>query len=200
VHRGSLLGALIALLLISPTAAAAAGGHYSVEGGTVAERAQVTDALRASSFDWSIVPEQIEIHVARDIDSDAAPGQIWLDSDLLDSGRFAWGVVQHEYAHQVDFFLLTDTDRTDLLQQLGGQAWWSPPGSALPHGQLAAERFASMLAWSYWPSPDNVMRPQGPMAESAAMAPPAFRASLQRLLVQGGRPGALHLRAAVRTL
>ena len=31
------------------------------------------------------------------------PGQIWLDASLLDSGRFSWGVVQHEYAHQVDF-------------------------------------------------------------------------------------------------
>jgi hypothetical protein len=202
-HRGWLLGAVVASLLLVPASARAAGGHYSIEGGTSAERTQITAALHASDFDWSSVPAQIQIYVKHGIASYAVPGQIWLDADLLDSGRFSWGVVQHEYAHQVDFFLLTDADRTELLQQLGGQDWWSPPPCGLPHAQLAAERFASTLAWSYWPSPDNVMRPQAPSDESAAMAPAAFRALLQRILLQGGSEsvptGQLHMRAAART-
>ena len=31
-----------------------------------------------------------------------------IDADSLDAGRFAWGEVQHEYAHVVDFALLDD--------------------------------------------------------------------------------------------
>jgi hypothetical protein len=183
VHRSCLLVALFAtLLLVGPPSARAAGGRYTVEGGTAAERAQIGDALRASSFDWSLVPAQIEIHVARGVDSRATPGQIWLDADLLDSGRFAWGVVQHEYAHEVDFFLLTDAVRAELLPRLGGEAWSNLSGTDSPHRQLAAERFASTLAWSYWPSPDNVMRPDGQSDESAAMAPAPFRALLERIL------------------
>ena len=66
-------------------------------------------ALTASSFNWSLVRVQITIHIARDIpSSQATPGQIWLDAGLLDSGEFAWAFVQHEYAHQLDFFLLDD--------------------------------------------------------------------------------------------
>lgn len=182
VRRGCLLGAMVALLLLSPSAANAAGGHYHVDGGTRAERAQIAAALNASSFDWSIVSGEIDIHVARGTGSYATPGQIWLDADLLDADRFSWGVVQHEYAHQVDFFCLTDADRAELQTLLGGQAWWSSPTDGLLHSQLTAERFASTLAWSYWPSPDNVMRPLKPTDESAAMPSAPFRALLRRVL------------------
>jgi hypothetical protein len=186
-RHGCLLATVVALLLLAPSAADAAGGRYRIDGGTAAERAQIAAALDASSFDWSLVPVEIEIHVARGSGSYATPGQIWLDPDLLDAGRFAWGVVQHEYAHQVDFFCLTDTTRAELQPLLGGQAWWSSPTNVLPHAQLTAERFASTLAWSYWASPDNVMRPQRATDESAAMPPAAFRALIQRDL---GLPGA----------
>lgn len=184
VRRGCMLCTAVALLLLAPSAAHAASGHYHVDGGTADERAQITAALSASSFDWSIVSAQIEIHVSRGTGSYATPGQIWLDADLLDAGRFSWGVVQHEYAHQVDFFCLTDANRAELQPLLGGQAWWDPPTGALPHAQLTAERFASTLAWSYWPSPDNVMRPLKPTDESATMPPAAFRALMQRLLAR----------------
>ena len=112
----TLLGA--ATLMLAP-AAAARGGSYVVDGGTAAERSQVADALSASTFDWSLVPVQVKIHVARGINSHAQAGEIWLDANLLDSGRFAWGVVQHEYAHQVDFFLLDDQMRAQLSAALG---------------------------------------------------------------------------------
>jgi hypothetical protein len=178
-----LLIILLPLLLLAPGSAFAAGGHYDIVGGTTAERTQVTAALNASSFDWDVVAEPVTIHVARGVGSYAVPGEIWLDADLLDAGRFAWGVVQHEYAHQVDFFGLTQSDRAELLPLLGGRTWWDSPACALPHAQIAAERFASMLAWSYWQSPDNVMRPQSATDESAAMPPAEFRALLGRMVV-----------------
>jgi hypothetical protein len=173
---------LAAMALAGPPNSLAIGGTYDIDGGTAPERAQISAALDASRFDWDLVPAEIRIHVERSIASSAVPGQIWLDARLLDAGRFSWGVIQHEYAHQVDFFRLTDADRQQLLGLLGGEAWWDPPGLLLPHDELGAERFASTLAWSYWPSPDNVLAPSAPGDESAALAPARFRALMQRIL------------------
>ena len=70
-------------LLVAPTVAAlclagvarAGGGDYVFDGGTLAEQAQVRAALEASSFNWSLVPVRITLHIARDIpSSQATPG------------------------------------------------------------------------------------------------------------------------------
>jgi hypothetical protein len=106
---------------------------------------------------------------------------IELDSGLLRTGRFAWGVIQHEYAHQVDFFLLNDAIRARLDGLLGGEAWWQS-SAGLPHQALTSERFASTLAWAYWPSPDNVLRPSSTTDEAGAVAPAAFRVLLGAVL------------------
>ncbi len=177
-----------ALALAFSGGAQAAGGHYVFDGGSRAEQSQVRQALNASSFNWSVVPATITVHIARGHYSEATYGEIWLDADLLDSGIFSWGVVQHEYAHQVDFFLLNDTRRA-MLAGLGGKAWWATgaaasgaPNGTLAHADLTSERFASTLAWAYWPSPSNSMRPTSTSDESAAMAPAAFRSLLARVL------------------
>src|SRR4051794_17862075 len=154
-----LLLPLVAALVLAP-GAFAAGGNYVLDGGTRAQQGQVRAALNASSFNWSVVPGPVTIHIDRGAGQHAAPGQIWLDGSLLDSGRFSWGVVQHEYAHQVDFAVLTDPMRVQLQLLLGGASWWR--GS---HDAMACERFADALAWAYWPSPDNVLRPTAPAAD-----------------------------------
>jgi hypothetical protein len=166
-------------LAFAPSALAS-GGNYLLEGGTRAEQAEVHAALDASSFNWSLVPGPVAIHIGRNVSSHAAPGAIWLDAGLLDSGRFAWGVVQHEYAHEVDFALLTDPMRTALHTLLGGTSWSGGEG----HAQLDSERFADALSFAYWPSPDNVMKPQGAADEGGQVAPAAFRAALSGLLGQ----------------
>jgi hypothetical protein len=130
------------------------------------------------------VPGPIVIHVVGDVPSHSLSGEIWLDANLLDSGEFAWGVVQHEYAHQVDYLLLDDAERALLLQRLGGRGWcYSEPG--LAHDQYGCERFASTFAWSFWPSAKNSMRPVRRGDESAAMAPARFRALVTRLTSRG---------------
>ena len=173
--------AALACLLVTAGTARAAGGSYAFDGGTPSQRAQVRAALDASAFDWSLVPGTVTIHIARAIESEALPGEIWLDGELLDSGRFAWGVVQHEYAHQVDFLLLTPDARAQLAAALGGTDWcYSLPG--VPHGKHGCERFASTLAWAYWQVRDNCMRPESRTDEAAAMAPAAFRKLLARLI------------------
>jgi hypothetical protein len=161
--------------------AQAAGGNYVVDGGTAKQRAQVRAALNASAFNWSLVPAQIKIHVAPVGQSHAVPGEIWIDNQLLGAGRFAWGVVQHEYAHQVDFFLLNASTRSRLATLLGGKTWcWETPG--FKHAEYGCERFASTLAWAYWPARESAMRPDSRTSESAAMAPARFRALLAQLL------------------
>ncbi len=176
--RTVLLTSLAALALTGN--AQAAGGNYVVDGGTAKQRAQVKAALNASSFNWSLVPAQIKIHVAPVGESKAVPGEIWIDSRLLNAGRFAWGVVQHEYAHQVDFFLINPTTRAQLAKLLGGKAWcWETAG--LKHNEYGCERFASTLAWAYWPSKDSAMKPDSKSSESAAMAPARFRTLLGQL-------------------
>jgi len=178
--RHTLLVTLTAFVFAG--AAHAAGGNYVFDGGSSGEQAQVRAALNASAFPWDIVPQQITIHIVPSIPtSEAVRGQIWLDANLLDAGEYAWGVVQHEYAHQVDYLLLDPARRAILSQQLGGAAYdYSVPG--LAHSAYTCERFASTLAWSYWPSQANVMKPQSKIDESAALPPAKFRALIAQLL------------------
>ena len=176
-----LLAPVVLALALAP-GALAAGGNYTFDGGTRAEQAQVRAALNASSFNWSLVPGRVVVHIGRGGGvPHATPGEIWLDAGLLDAGRFAWGVVQHEYAHQVDLALLTDGMRARLHQLLGGSAWW---GAA--HSSSDCERFADALAWAYWQSPDNVMRPESASDEGGQVSPDTFRTVLGTLL-----PGAV---------
>jgi hypothetical protein len=166
--------------------AGARGGHYAFDGGTARQQAEVRVALEVSSFDWSVVPATVTIHLHRGSGSYATPGAIWIDTDLLTSGTFAYGPIQHEYAHQIDFFLLDDAKRQVLSAALGARAWSDSPGAARLHGSdhasLGSERFASTLAWSYWQSPANSLMPTSSKDESAAMAPASFRALLARVL------------------
>ena len=164
--------------LVLAQGAAARSGTYSLAGGTRAEQAQVKAALDASSFDFSIVRTAVTVHIARGIAPYSTPGNVWLDAGLLDAGRLSWGVVQHEYAHQVDFALLDDAQRAQLQAVVGGSAWCS----GAPHAQLGCERFADLVAWAYWPSPDNVMRPTSAADEGGGVDPAAFRAAVARIL------------------
>jgi len=173
---------ITAAFLVFPAATSGAVGSYTFDGGTKKERETVVAALEASSFNWNwtLLPGSITIHIVRGEPSRSLPREVWLDADLLDSGEFAWGVVQHEYAHQVDYLLLDDAQRALLLRELGGRDWcYAVPG--LAHDQYGCERFASTLAWSFWPSRQNSMRPTHPGDESAAMAPARFRALVTRL-------------------
>jgi hypothetical protein len=181
-RRIVLAAALSAILLAAAGPAYAGGGSYAFDGGTRAERGEVRAALDASAFDWSLVPAQIAIHVVRGIPvSYSTPGQIWLDADLLDSGRFSWGTVQMEYAQQVHFFLLTDQMRQRLTAAFGATDWCYETPTP-DRGDNACERFAATLAWAYWPSPDNSVRPRGPDDWSAAMTPAAFRTLVASLV------------------
>ena len=177
--------ALAALLSLTGEAAAV-GGRYVFAGGTPAQRGEVRAALDASAFDWSRVPARVTIHIATGEHAHALPGHIWLDAELLDAGRFAWATVQHEYAHQVDFFLLDPGGRVLMNAALGGLDWcYGIPG--LDHAEYGCERFASTLAWAYWPSAQNALRPESRTHEAAAMAPGSFRSLLSRVLRPRGR-------------
>jgi hypothetical protein len=183
--RAALALLLAAVVVASGSPPAAAGGAgYRFDGGTSAERRAVAAALAAlaaSTFDWSIVPAEVTIHIAPDVETRSAPAEIWLDSGLLTGGRFAWGLIQHEYAHQVDFFLLDAAARATLTAALGGDAWcYEVPG--LPHQAYGCERFASNLAWAYWPSKDNCLRPLRADDEAGSLPPARFRSLLTQLL------------------
>jgi hypothetical protein len=181
---------LVALVTVAAATwsatASARGGHYVFEGGTAGQQRQVRAALEISSFNWSVVPAVVTIHLHKGTDTYATAGDIWVDTDLVAAGMFAWGPIQHEYAHQVDFFLLNDALRAQLNTALGGATWSRNATLASLHGPghatLGAERFASTLVWAYWQSSDNSLRPTGKKSESAAMAPDRFRALLERML------------------
>jgi hypothetical protein len=170
----------LAFGLLAQTALAG-GGSYTFAGGTPRERATVHSALQASSFDWGLIPRTINVHIGTYGDSYSVYGDVYLDAALLDSGRFAWGVVQHEFAHQVDFFLLDDTKRAGLNTLLGGKDWcYSVQG--LKHSDYGCERFASELAWAYWPSSDNSMKPASAQDEAGALPIAQFRTLLAGLI------------------
>jgi len=183
---GLLTAACAAAVLAGP--ALAAGGSYVFDGGTAAEQQQVRDALAASSFNWSVVPGTVTIRIGTYAADEAVPGEIFLDARLLDSGLFAWGIVQHEYAHQVGFTLLDDAARARVTDALGASTWCYADGPVLGHDRYGCERFASTLAWAYWQSPANCMKPAALGAESSGMTPAAFRALLVTLLGPAAQP------------
>lgn len=164
------LGALLAV----PGRADAAGGTYVFDGGDRKARAQVRAALDASAFPWDVVPVPVTIHIGRRVRPHATPGDIWLDPRLLAAGRFSWGIVQHEYAHQVAFFLFGKKERARLARFFGARAWCYERAE-LHHDGQACERFASALAWAYWPSPHNVARPHGRTHGLSSAASPRVR-------------------------
>ena len=85
---------------------------------------------------------------------------IQLDANLLDTGTFAWAIVQHEYAHEVDFLLLDDRARRVLAGFLGGSVWGAGVTAAqgVAHDDQTGERFADAVATAYWPSAANAIR------------------------------------------
>ena len=97
--------------------------------------------------------------------------------------RYVWGIVLHEYAHQVAYLLLDERDVQDARAALGGEDWcYETPGVA--HDDHACERFAATLAWSYWPSADNNQRSE------AVMSAKAFRTLMSRRgLIRSGPSG-----------
>jgi hypothetical protein len=191
VKRGiTILLSLLALIV--PGQALAGGGDYVFDGATPAERSTVRAALNASSFNWSIVPTQVTIHVGPYGVSHAKRGHVFLDRDLLASGRFAWATVMDEYAHQVDFFVL-DADRRAVLQSALGASLWCYELAGSDHSANGCERFSSMMAWAYWPSKENSYRPDSPRDESAAMPAAQFR-TLMSTLVGAPTVSALKLR------
>lgn len=180
MRRLLLLAALVTGLAL-PGTAFAQGGNYVFDGGTAAQRGQVRSALDASSFNWSVVPARVTIHLDRGLQTSATPGHVWLDADLVDSGRFAWASVQDEYAHQIDFFLFDGSTRARLTADLGARDWCYGI-AGFRHSEYGCERFASTLVWAFWPSKDNAYRPSSRHDESAAMAPARFRALVTGLL------------------
>jgi hypothetical protein len=185
---------VVVFMAVMASPAAAADGNYVFAGGTANEQTQVRQALDASSFDWNLVPTQVTIHIVKGLPASySTPGQTWLDANLLDSGQFSWGTVQMEYAQQVQFTTLNQQQRTALTSQLGAQQWcYDNP--ALPRGDNACERFAATLAWAYWPSSQNSMKPAGASDWSASMNPKAFRTLLSQLI---GAPDTIDATAAL---
>jgi hypothetical protein len=175
------LAALAVAALVLPASALAGGGNYGFDGAAPAERSTVRAALNASSFDWGIVPRHVTIHIGSYGVSHSTPGDIWLDRRLLGAGRFAWATIMDEYAHQVDFYVLDAPRRAALQSRLGGAAWCYE-AEGLSHGANGCERFASMVAWAYWPSKDNSYRPESATDESASMRPAEFRTLLASLV------------------
>lgn len=175
--------ATLAVALAFAGAAEARGGNYVFEGGSLEAQAQVRAALEASRFNWSLVPQQITIRITNCGCAGAKPGLIVLDEKvLLDPSlgpRYAWGLVQDEYAHQVDFFLLNDGKRKQLRRMLGGKDWCYEI-SGLLHDDHGCERFSAVVAWAYWRSADNVQAPR--WAGGAKLSPVKFRKLLDRLV------------------
>jgi hypothetical protein len=181
MRRPFLMLCLVLGALAFAPAALASGASYTFVGGTPAEQATVHAALDASSFNWGLLPQSIVVHVGAYGDSYSTYGAVYLDASLLDSGVFSWGVVQHEFAHQVDFFLLDDAKRAQLAVRLGTPDWcYGVPD--LEHADYGCERFASELSWAYWQSPDNTLRPESAADEAGAIPPAAFRTLLAQLV------------------
>jgi len=146
------------------------GGHYVFVGGSDAARAAVHSALDASRFDWDLVEEEIKIRITDCGCVGANPGEIILDEEVLTDPRFgpkyAWGIVHHEYAHQVDFFL-----------SMPATAVVSGNGSPAPTGATKTPRSTTTITPAS-ASPPRSPGPTGP--DPATTSWPCTRLSRRR--------------------
>lgn len=175
--------AALATLCLAPSGLAF-GGSYAFDGGTRLERQQVRSALAASSFDFSALPGSIQVHIVPGAWPHATPGEVWLDPSLLQAGEFSWAVVQDEFAHQLDFLVLSDADRAVLARALGTEVWCHADDPRLVHSAYGCERFTSTFVWSYWQAPANTYRPDSSDDESAALPPARFRSLVDGLVAR----------------
>jgi hypothetical protein len=157
---GTALVVVVAWLAFAGTAQAA-GGNYVLEGGSPEAQETVRAALNASAFDFSRVPAQITIRITSCGCAGARPGLIVLDETVLTDAslgdRYSWALIQHEYAHQVDYFLFEEADRTAVRKALGGRDWCYEK-AGLAHDAHGCERFADVFAWAFWPARKNILR------------------------------------------
>jgi hypothetical protein len=182
VLRSTLI-ALLASLALAGTAQAA-GGNYVIQGGSPEAQATVQSALDASWFDFSRVPQQITIRITHCGCAGAKPGVVILDEDVvLDTtygAKYAWGLIQHEYAHQIDYTLFQNSDRATVRKLLGGEDWCYET-AGLSHDEHGCERFAEVFTWAFWPSRHNVQR-EDAHDVAPRMKAKRFRAIVNRLL------------------
>jgi hypothetical protein len=162
-------------------------------GGSDAARAEVIAALDASAFDWSVIGRPVTVQIFDCGCAGSRPDVVVLDETLLASspyGRaYSWGIVQHEFAHQVWWYALDDARRSELQTVLGGtDLCYEQPG--LPHDAHACELFASTLGWAYWPVAGN------PMQAERVMGARQFRRLPSRML--GVSPRLILRRTAAR--
>jgi hypothetical protein len=139
----------------------------------------VVAALDASAFDWSLIGRPVTVQIFDCGCAGSRPGVVVLDETMLASspyGRaYTWGIVQHEFAHQVWWYALDEGRRIELQTVLGGaDLCYEQPG--LPHDAHACELFASTLGWAYWPAAGN------PMQVERVMGARQFRRLLSGML------------------
>ena len=154
-----LVAALFALLL--PADAKASGGSYTFSGGSEAARTEVRNALDASAFDWSLVPQTISIQI---VDCGCAgPVRGSSSSTRRCSSR-----------RRTAAPIPGASSSTSTPTRSGGSLWtmssgrfsrtgWAAPTfryerPGLSHDDHACERFASTLAWACWPVAGNPMQ------------------------------------------
>jgi hypothetical protein len=172
-----LLAALVALAL--PGTAGATDLALELSGGSEAARAEVIAALDASAFDWSLIGQPVTVQILDCGCAGSRAGVVVLDETLLASSpygdAYTWGIVQHEFAHQVWWYALDDERRSELQALLGGaDLCYEEPG--LAHDDHACELFASTLGWAYWRVAGN------PMQAEKVMGARRFRRLLSRML------------------
>lgn len=184
-HRLLLVFATAVAFLALAGDALAVGGNYVFAGGSPAAQAQVRAALERSTFDYDVVPAQITIRITNCGCAGARRGEIVLDETQLTRSpfgpRYAWGIVQHEYAHQVDFFVLAQSDRNLFTSRFGGIAWCYET-SGVAHDDNGCERFATLVAWAHWRSSENIQRPGWRPQGAPALRRYRVRAFVARLL------------------
>ena len=176
-----LAATLLALVLPGSAVATSAGAYVAFDGGSVRERAQVRAALQTSSFDWAVVQQQTTVHIGTYGTSYSTPGHVWLDARPAPHGQASRGRPSWTSSPTRS----TSSCSTSRAARSSGEASGPRPGATSSPSRplaLGRERFASMVAWAYWPSKENAYRPRSRTDETAAMPAPAFRALLADLI------------------
>jgi hypothetical protein len=134
------------------------------------------------------VPVEVTIQLVDCGCAGSRPGVIVLDETLLESPpygpAYTWGLVHHEYAHQIWWYVLDDVERTFLQERLGGtDLCFEQRG--LPHDAHTCERFANTLAWAYWPVEGNPVQGERPSGRGSSAGSSGRRSAGSRRRIPG---------------
>ena len=133
------------------------------------QQATVRAALEVSSFDWSVLPARSSSTSRRSAAPTPRPATS-TSTARCSTPAASRGASSSTSSHTRSTSSSSTTRSARRSTQRSAAATGATASPGLAHSAYGCERFASELAWAYWPSADNSMSPAATHGESGGDA------------------------------